>query len=315
MNDSVNVGINVSKSHLDVTILPTGELLQVPNDQAGHGLLLARLKAERGLSRIVLEATGGYERKAALALFEAGLPVVIVNPRQVRDFARATGRNAKTDQLDALTLAEFAVAMKPDVRDLGTPDQHALASLVARRRQLVTMIGSERQRLKAATTTVVLDDVQASLAFLNERLASMERELLEAIELDPLARARMKLLQSVPGVGTVTGLTLLAEFPELGTLSAKEAASLAGLAPMNRDSGKNRGKRRTIGGRGRVRKVLYMATLTAVRHNPVLQAFYERLVDAGKPAKVALTACMRKLLVILNTMVKNGHSWVPSNAA
>lgn len=315
MNDRVNVGIDVSKCHLDITILPTGELLHVPNDEAGHALLLARLKAEQNLSRIVLEATGGYERKAAITLFEAGLPVVIVNPRQVRDFARATGRNAKTDPLDALTLAEFAVAVKPDVRDLGTPDQHALASLVARRRQLVTMIGSERQRLQAATTTVVRGDVQASLAFLRERLAIMERELLEAIELDPLAQTRMKLLQSVPGVGTITGLTLLAEFPELGTLSAKEAASLAGLAPMNRDSGKKRGKRRTIGGRGRVRKVLYMATLTAVRHNPILQAFYERLTAAGKPAKVALTACMRKLLVILNTMIKNGHSWAPSNAA
>lgn len=315
MNDSINVGIDVSKDHLDIAILPTGEILQVPNDEAGHALLASRLQAEKGLSRIVLEATGGYERQAALALFAAGLPVVIVNPRQTRDYARATGRIAKTDQLDAIILAEFAFAIKPDVRDLGTPDQHALASLVARRRQLVTMIGSERQRLQAATTNLVRDDVQASLVFLNERLAGIERELLVAIELDPFWKHRMTLLQSVPGVGTITGLTLLAEFPELGTLSAKEAASLAGLAPMNRDSGKKRGKRRTIGGRGRVRKVLYMSALTAAHHNPALQAFYDRLIDAGKPAKVALTACMRKLLVILNAMIKNGHSWTPSRAA
>lgn len=314
MNDSVNVGIDVSKDRLDIAILPAGEILHVPNDEAGHALLTARLEAEGSLFRIVLEATGGYERQAALALFAAGLPVVIVNPRQTRDYARATGRIAKTDRLDAITLAEFASAVKPVLRDLGAPAQHALASLVARRRQLVTMIGSERQRRKAASTDVVRTDIEATLAFLQERLAAIEKTLLAAIEFDPLWRHRMALLRSVPGVGTITSVTLLADFPELGTLTGKETAALAGLAPMNRDSGKKRGKRRTIGGRGRVRKVLYMATLTAVRHNPVLQTFYERLIDAGKPAKVALTACMRKLLLILNTMLKNEQAWAPPNA-
>ena len=305
------VGIDVGKDHLDVATLPTSETYRVPNDASGHAELIERLQALDDLDRIVVEATGGYERAAALALADAGLPVAIVNPRQTRDFARASGRTAKTDRIDAVALAEFARALRPPVRDLGNERQHALEALIHRRRQLVVMIGSEKQRQQANRDPRVAKSVRALLVTLEGERVSIERELLRAIEADPGWRERLALLQSVPGVGLVTALTLLAELPELGSLSEKHVAALVGVAPMNRDSGRKRGKRRTIGGRSSVRKVLYMAALTAAKRNPVIQAFYERLRAAGKPAKVALTACMRKLLTILNAIAKTGRGWEP----
>lgn len=314
MNEPYVVGIDVGKDRLDVAILPSGEMFDLPNDVDGHQRLIERLNASGEIDRVVLEATGGYERQVAFALFEAGFPVAIINPRQTRDFAKATGRLAKTDRIDAVALAEFALAIRPELRDLGTPKQQELANLIARRRQLVTMIGSEQQRLKAASSDLVKEDITVTLAFLNERIQQIEAELHDRIRLDPTWRARGKLLKSVPGVGEITSFTLLATLPELGTLNAKQIAALVGVAPMNNDSGRKRGKRRTKGGRSSVRKVLYMATLTAVRWNPTLKAFYGRLITAGKLPKVALTACMRKLLVILNAMVKHDTPWNPDMA-
>lgn len=309
MKEPVFIGIDVSKAKLDVAVLPSGELFEVSNDVEGHARLTKRLNAEGNVERIVLEATGGYERICALALFEAGLPVVVVNPRQTRDYARATGRLAKTDRIDAASLAQFARAIEPELRDLGTAEQHELAALVTRRRQLVSMIGSEKQRLKTATSAFVKADLTANLNALQQRLQNLERALLEAVKCNPHWRQQAELLESVPGVGHITAVTLLAELPELGTLNAKEIAALVGVAPMNRDSGKGRGYRRTIGGRARVRKALYMAALSASRFNPCLKAFYQRLRSANKPGKVALTAVMRKLLVILNSMIKTNQAW------
>jgi transposase len=305
------VGIDVSKDHLDVATLPTRETYRVSNDPSGHAELIERLRALADLDRIVLEATGGYERAPALALADAGFPVVIVNPRQTRDFARASGLTAKTDRIDALALAEFARALRPPVRDPGSERQHALEDLIHRRRQLVVMIGSERQRQAASRNPIVRKSIHKLIGALESEQRGIERELLRAIEADPGWRERLALLQAVPGVGLVTALTLLAELPELGRLSEKRIAALVGVAPMNRDSGRKRGLRRTIGGRSSMRKVMYMAALTATKHNPAIHAFYARLRAAGKPAKVALTACMRKLLTILNAITKTGRSWEP----
>ncbi|MFO7546378.1 MAG: IS110 family transposase [Trueperaceae bacterium] len=312
--ERLTVGIDVGKDHLDLALLPAGTLHRVANDAAGHGELVALLQAAGegvGIARVVLEATGGYERAPALALADAGLPVVVVNPRQTRDFARASGLLAKTDRLDAAALAQFARALEPVVRGVPTREQRRLEDLVHRRRQLVVMIGSEKQRLAASHEPRVRTSIRALLEVLERERRAIERELLHAIEQDPGWRHRMKLLQGVPGVGPITAVTLLAELPELGGLSEKAIAALVGVAPMNRDSGRKRGKRRTNGGRSSVRKVLYMAALTATRCNPVIRAFYQRLTRAGKLAKVALTACMRKLLLILNAIMKTGRSWQP----
>lgn len=311
MPERSTVGIDVSKDHLDIAILPAGETDRVTNDAAGHLVLVERLRGLVDLDRVILEATGGYERAAALALADAGLPVVIANPRQTRDFARASGRVAKTDRIDAITLAEFARAIRPPLRDLGDERQHALEALVHRRRQLVVMIGSERQRLQASRNPAVNQSIRALLRVLGGERQAIERELLHAIESDPGWRHKLTLLQAVPGVGPVTALTLIAELPELGSLSQKRIAALVGVAPMNRDSGRKRGLRRTSGGRSSVRKVLYMAALTASTHNPNIEAFYQRLRAAGKHAKVALTACMHKLLSILNAIMKTGRGWEP----
>lgn len=310
MNDSLFVGIDVSKARLDVAVVPTGEVFGVPNDDDGHARLIAWLRRQNaGVERVVLEATGGYHRAPAYSLFEAGLPVVVVNPRQTRDYARATGRLAKTDRIDAVVLAEFAQAVHPEIRDLGSRAQQALSGLVTRRRQLLSMIVRERQRLDGATSDVVRRDIEATVVFLNGRLASIDSELLDAVERDPEWREHVRLLETVPGVGRVTAVTLLAELPELGALSGKEIAALVGVSPMNRDSGKKRGYRRTIGGRAHVRKALYMAALTAIRFNPAIKSFYQRLRAAGKHGKVALTACMRKLLLSLNAIAKTKQPW------
>lgn len=314
MNETVplTVGIDVGKDHLDVAITPTNALHRVTNDETGHADLVTLLHDARetmSIARVVLEATGGYERAAALALADAGLPVVIVNPRQTRDFARASGLLAKTDRLDAMSLAQFGHALKPIVRNVPSREQRRLEDLVHRRRQLVVMIGSEKQRLAASHEPRVRTSIRALLDVLKRERRAIERDLLHAISEDPTWRAAMTLLQSVPGVGPTTAITLLAELPELGTLTAKPLAALVGVAPMNRDSGRKRGKRRTSGGRSSVRKVLYMAALTAIRWNPVIRAFYQRLKNAGKPAKVALTACMHKLLLILNAILKTRTPW------
>lgn len=306
---AVCVGIDVAQATLDVALLPTGELWQVPNDEPGIRALVARLQPHAP-TLIVLEATGGYERAAVAALATAGLPVVVANPRQVRDFARATGQLAKTDTLDAGILARFADRARPAVRPLPEPTTQALAALLARRRQLLEMLGAERQRLSLAAASVRRSLTQ-HIAWLERQLGRVDDDLDALIQASPLWRAKDDLLQSVPGIGPVVSRTLLATLPELGHLSHKQIAALVGVAPLARDSGTLRGKRSVWGGRAAARTALYMAALVAARWNPVLRAFYARLRTAGKPAKVALTACARKLLTILNAMTRANTAWQP----
>lgn len=303
------VGIDVSKARFAVAVRPTGELLSRPNSSEGVAELVQHLRALRP-SLIVLEATGGLEQPLVIALAERSLPVVVVNARQVRDFARATGRLAKTDKLDAMALALFAEAVRPQLRSLPDAEHRALAALVARRAQLVEMIVAERNRLHTSRDPAVGGDIRAHLAFLEERLSQMDRDLVKAVVANSALKIRFDLMVSTPGVGTVVALTLLSDLPELGRLNHRQIAALVGVAPLNRDSGQLRGGYRgTWGGRASVRRVLYMAALVGVRWNPVIRRLYQRLVAAGKPAKVALVACMRKLLVILNAMLRSGTRW------
>lgn len=304
---AVFVGIDVAQATLDVALLPSGETWQVANDEPGIRALLTRLQPHAP-TLIVLEATGGYERATVAALATAGLPVVVANPRQVRDFARATGQLAKTDTLDALILALFADRVRPAVRPLPELATQELAALLARRRQLIEMLGAERQRLGLAAASVRRSLTQ-HIAWLERQLGRVDDDLDGLIQASPLWRAKDDLLQSVPGIGPVVSRTLLAMLPELGHLSHKEIAALVGVAPLARDSGTLRGKRSVWGGRAPVRTALYMAALVAARWNPVLKIFYTRLRDAGKPAKVALTACARKLLTILNAMARSNTYW------
>jgi transposase len=304
------VGIDVSKGHLDAHIRPTGEAFRVPADEAGVAALVARLAAA-GPALVVLEATGGYEAPLAAALAAAGLPVVVVNPRQARRFAEATGRLAKTDRLDAAALAHFAEAVRPAARPLPDADARALAALVARRRQLLDMRTAERNRLPLADPAVARD-IRAHVAWLDRRIAAAGRDLAAAVRASPAWRAKDDLLQSAPGVGPVVSRTPLAELPELGTLSGRRVAALAGVAPVARDSGRHSAARRIAGGRSGARSALYMACLSAVRYNPPLRAFYRRLRAAGKAAKVAQVAAMRKLLVTLNAMLRDGRRWDPA---
>lgn len=303
------IGIDVAKAQLQFACRPSGETGTVPNAEDGIRELVARCQV-LGPTLIVLEATGGYEATVVAALATAGLAVVVANPRQVRDFAKATGQLAKTDALDAQVLALFAERVRPEPRPL--PDQavEALDALLTRRRQLVEMLTAERNRLLVARPTV-RRDLQQHIRYLERRLREADDDLHTAIKASPLWRVKDDLLQSVPGVGRVVSLTLLAELPELGRLSHKEIAALVGVAPLNRDSGTLRGKRLVYGGRAPVRAVLYMAALVASKCNPVIRAFYQRLRTAGKPAKVALTACMRKLLTILNAIARDGTRWQP----
>jgi transposase len=307
------VGIDVSKDHLDVHLRPTGEAFRAAADEPGVAAVVARVAAA-GPAAVVLEATGGYEAPLAAALAAAGLPVAVVNPRQARRFAEATGRLAKTDRLDAAALAHFAEAVRPEARPLPDAATQALAALVARRRQLLDMRTAEQNRLPLAAPAVARD-IRAHVAWLDRRIAAAGRDLAAAVEASPAWRARDDLLQSVPGVGPVVSRTLLAELPELGALSGRRIAALAGVAPVARDSGRRAGARRIAGGRAGVRSGLYMACLSAVRHNPVLRAFYARLRAAGKAVKVAQVAAMRKLLVILNAMVRDGRRWDPAAIA
>jgi transposase len=303
------VGIDVAKAQLDMALRPTGERWAVANNDAGIAALVARRLALPP-ALIVLEATGGYERAVVAALAAARLPVAVVNPRQARDFAKATGQLAKTDALDARALAYFAEAVRPPPRPL--PDAHAdeLRALLARRRQLVTMRTAEQNRLGSAPARLQTD-IQAHLTWLNERLAMLDDDLDTTLRASSVWREREEVLRRVPGIGPVCTRTLLLDLPELGTLSRQRLAALVGVAPLNRDSGTRRGSRTIWGGRAHVRATLYMSTLVAVRYNAVLKVFYERLRAAGKTAKVALAACMRKLLTILNAMVKHHTRWQP----
>jgi transposase len=306
------IGIDVAKAQLEFASRPSGEAGTVANDEAGIAALMARCQAA-GAELIVCEATGGYEAGLVAALARAGLPVVVANPRQVRDFAKATGQLAKTDAIDAAVLALFAERVRPEPRVLPDAAVQALGALLTRRRQLVEMLGAERNRLLIAAPAV-RRDLQQHIRFLERRLREADADLHTAVKASPVWRVKDNLLQSVPGVGRVVSLTLLAQLPELGRLSHKEIAALVGVAPLARDSGTLRGKRLVYGGRAPVRAVLYMAALVASRRNPVIRAFYERLCAAGKPAKVALTACMRKLLVILNAIARSGTPWRPGPA-
>jgi transposase len=301
------VGIDVAKAHLDVAVRPTGEHWQVANDEAGRAALLARLQAEAP-TLIVLEASGGWEVPLAAALGAAGLPVAVVNPRQVRAFGRAVGQLAKTDALDAQLLARFADVVRPAPRPLPAADAQTLAALLARRTQLVGMLVAEQQRLGSALPAL-RPRLQAHIGWLQAERVAVDRELQQALRQSPLWREREQLLRSVPGVGPVVATTLIAALPELGTLDRKQIAALVGVAPLCWDSGRLRGRRHIWGGRARVRAALYMGTLVAIRHNPVLRPFYERLCAAGKPKKVALTACMHKLLLILNALLRHRTPW------
>ncbi len=305
--EATYVGIDVAKEMLDVALRPAGERWRVEHDAAGLEQLLARLQAQAP-ALIVLEATGGLELELVAALAAAALPVVVVNPRQTRDFARATGTLAKTDALDAAVLAHFAEAVRPPQRPLSDAQTQTLRQLLTRRRQLVVMRVAEGQRLTRAGAAV-RPGIEAHIAWLEQQLSALEDELRQALQQSPVWRERDQLLRSVPGVGEQLSLTLLAELPELGRLDRRQAAALVGVAPFNRDSGRLRGRRTIWGGRARVRAVLYMGALSASRHNPVIRAFYQRLLAAGKPKKLALTACMRKLLVILNAMLKHHTPW------
>jgi len=304
---AVVVGIDVSKARLDVAVLPSGEAWSCGNDEAGIKDLVDRVKVFRA-GLVVLEATGGYELGVTMALAEQEIPLVVANPRQIRDFARATGRLAKTDSLDAHMLALFGQRVAPEPRPLADEAAQELRALLTRRRQLVDMLSAERHRLDLAKKRV-RKSLKAHIAYLERELRISNTELTGLIRESPIWREKDDLLQSVPGIGQVTSQTLVAELPELGHLGRREIAALVGVAPLNRDSGTHRGVRHTWGGRSSVRKVLFMAALTAVRWNPAIRAFYQRLVAAGKPKKVALVACMRKLLTILNTMVRSNQPW------
>jgi transposase len=262
---------------------------------------------------IVVEATGGLEQPLVAALQVAELPVAVVNPRQARDFAKATGQLAKTDQLDADNLAHFGQAVKPEPRRLPDEQTQLLAALLTRRRQLVEMMTAERNRLKSAPT-VTAERITKHIDWLQSELVEVDQELGQQLQQSEPWQAKADLLQSTPGIGPITTYTLLAELPELGQLNRKQIAALVGVAPLNNDSGQKRGRRIIWGGRASVRTTLYMATLTAVQHNPTIKAFYKHLLEAGKPKKVALTAALRKLLTILNTMVKNNSHWNPPNS-
>jgi transposase len=313
----MHIGIDVAKDELVVAVRPSGETWTVRNDEGGVRALCDALSARTPVL-IVLEATGGYELVCAAALAAAGLPVVVVNPRQVRDFARATGQLAKTDRIDAAVLALFAERVRPEMRAIPDAAAQELTTVLARRRQLIEMLQAERNRVGQVFGRghrSVRNSLKAHIAFLEKQLRSTETDLGALVRATPAWRERDDLLQTVPGIGTIISCTLVGELPELGQLSRRAIAKLAGVAPLSRDSGTYRGQRFIQGGRASVRTALYMAALVGARRNPTLRAFYQRLVAAGKPKKVALVACMRKLLTILNTMVRTGTPWRDAVAA
>jgi len=310
---SANVGIDVSKETLDIAVHETETHWTSQHEFSEFPQLLRSLQALNP-TRIITEASGGVENLLVSYLAAAGLPVIVVNPRQVRDFARATGQLAKTDRIDAFVLARFGATIEPNVRQLKSAETQELGALVARRAQLVSMLTAERVRLQQAQQQrrqAIVADLKAHISWLEKRLGKCEGDLSQLLRSSSIWRAREERLRSVPGVGPVTTLVLIADLPELGQVPDKQIVALCGLAPHARDSGKWHGKRMTRGGRARVRTALYMAALVATRHNLVIKTFYRRLLRAGKDKKVALTACMRKLLVILNAMFRNQTSWQP----
>jgi transposase len=307
------VGIDVSKSTLDVCIEPSAQVMQVTYDEAGVNQLVSQVQRIKP-TLIVLEATGGLEVRIAAALAGKGLPVAVVNPRQVRDFAKALGQLAKTDRVDAAVLAGFAKAIRPQARPLKDEDTRALNDMVNRRRQLIGMRVQETLRLNGATTKQLQKSLKKHIAWLDRQIDDSDRDLNHRLRESDGWRAKDDLLQSIPGVGTVTTVTMLAKCPELGTLNRRQIAALAGVAPMANDSGQYRGKRAIWGGRAEVRAVLYMATLSAMRFNASIKTFAERLKKAGKLPKVVIVACMRKLLTIMNSMLKNNVPWNPKIA-
>ena len=305
--DSIVVGIDVAKDRLDVALRPSGEVFVVERNAGGLELLVQRLKP-LAPSLVVLEATGGFETVAAAALAAAGLPVVVVNPAQVRAFAKAIGQRAKTDPIDAAVIAHFAEATKPEPRPLADEATRLLADLVARRRQIVEMIGAERQREKRATTRIK-KSIARLIKALEKELASVNSDIDDAVRGSPAWRDKEDLLASVPGIGPIIARTLIADLPELGSLDRKKIAALAGLAPFTRQSGQWQGRSFIGGGRGSVRTALFMGAMAARRHNPILKAFFGRLVAAGKPKMVALIAVARKLLTILNAVLRDQKPW------
>ena len=301
------VGIDIAKAQLDIAVRPSGAQWTSAHDEEAITTLVERV-AGLTPTLIVVEATGGRETPLVAALAGAGLAVAVVNPRQVRDFAKAIGQLAKTDALDAQVLARFAEAVQPEPRPLADAQAQELSALLTRRHQLIAMRTAERQRLDTALLPVQ-HRIQTHIAFLEQELAALDTDLHDRIAQSPLWRERDDLLRSVPGIGPTTACTLVAELPELGTLNRKAIAALVGVAPLNCESGTLRGRRLVWGGRARVRSALYMATLSAVRFNPILRAFYERLCAAGKPKKLALVACMHKLLLILNAILHHRTPW------
>lgn len=302
------IGIDVSKATLDVAAHASGARLQAENSEQGLKRLSEQL-LELAPELVVMEASGGYERLCAATLAQAGLPVAVVNARQVRAFAVATGVLAKTDAVDARVLAHFAAAVRPAVRPLPDEQRAALDEIMGRRRQLVGMLVMEKNRLAQARNPGVRRDIKSLIAVLEKRIGGCDGELQRQIQASPVWRTQEDLLRSFNGIGPVNARVLLVELPELGTLDRKKIAALVGLAPIARDSGQHRGRRSIAGGRGQVRASLYMATVAAIRANAVIRAFYQRLREAGKPAKVAIVACMRKILTILNAMVRTQTRW------
>jgi transposase len=305
------VGIDVAKDRLDVQVRPSGETFAVARDGEGLAQLLERLRALVP-QLIVLEATGGYETIVASALAAAQLPLAVVNPRQIRDFARATGKLAKTDRIDAAAIAHFAEAIRPPARPIADAEAQALGELVARRRQVIEMMVAERNRRRMATQRRVLRAIDRHLILLQAELSELEGDIDGAIRNSPAWQADADLLKSVPGIGPATLRTLIAELPELGRLTRRKIAALVGVAPVNRDSGTMRGRRTIAGGRSTVRAALFMAALVASRRNPVIAPYYAKLRAAGKTGKQALTACMRKLIVILNAILRDRKPWQPA---
>jgi transposase len=304
------IGIDVSKSLLDVYVRPSKQGFQATNDQVGIAAVRDFLNPYPG-ALVVIEATGGYEHAVAATLASAGFRVAIVNPRQVREFGRATGRLAKTDAIDAELLALFGERIQPAVRPLPEEDSQALHAVVTRRRQIVDMLTAEKNRLGLARDKTVRRSLENHIAWLEKQLGNVDDDLSAMVKRSPLWRAKDNLLQSAPGIGNTVSRSVLALLPELGTLTNKQITALVGLAPFARDSGRYRGRRAIWGGRSNVRSVLYMAALTGLRWNPAIAEFYRRLRAGGKPHRVAMTACMRKLLITLNAMVKNGTRWHP----
>lgn len=309
---SLFIGIDIAKETLDVASSPSGLSRRLAHSEEAITELIGEL-TRCPVSLVVMEATGGLETRLASRMAAAGLPVAVVNPRQVRDFGKATGKLAKTDQLDATLIAQFAAAIRPQVRSLPDDEARSLAALVKRRAELVQMRMQEKLRLTHASGAPRAG-IKEHILWLTERIGQLDVAITASVRASSIWRTRDDLLKAIPGIGQVTRTLLIARLPELGALHRKQIAALAGLAPFNRDSGKHKGSRSIFGGRSEVRTVLYMAALSAIRCNAVIRTFYKRLTDAGKPFKVALTACMRKLLTIMNAMLKNNQPWNPGTA-